>query len=142
MIQITERELARPRILLTAGMADEARAELHRLFPRAQGLADRLGLAELYAEAGDFNRAQRLMVAAYAERLAGMPAPGDIEVWWHAWPAPFAEPVRKATEADIPVEAGLVYAVMREESGYRPDVISGEELKAKLEAAGATVELK
>ncbi len=121
---IAEHELARPRILLAAGMTDEARAELHRLFPRAQGLADRLGLAELYAEAGDFNRPQRLMVAAYAERLAGMPAPDDIEVWWHAWPAPFAGPIRQATEAEVPVEPGLVYAVMREESGYRPDVVS------------------
>jgi soluble lytic murein transglycosylase len=121
---LTERELARPRILLAAGMLDEARAELHRLYPLAGGLADRLGLAELYEEAGDFHRSQRLMVAAYEERLAGMPAPEDLEVWWHAWPSPFAEPIRDATEAGIQVEPGLVYAVMREESGYRPDVVS------------------
>jgi len=121
---LTERELARPRILLAAGMVDEARAELHRLYPRARGLADRLGLADLYADAGDFHRPQRLMVAAYEARLSGMPAPDDLEVWWHAWPSPFTEPIRAATDDGVRVEPGLVYAVMREESGYRPEVIS------------------
>jgi soluble lytic murein transglycosylase len=123
-VALTERELARPRILLAAGMPDEAREELHRLYSRARGLADRLDLADLYAEAGDFHRSQQLMVAAYEKRLAGMPAPEDLEVWWHAWPSPFAEPIREATGEGVRVEPGLVYAVMREESGYRPEVIS------------------
>jgi soluble lytic murein transglycosylase len=121
---LTERDLARPRILLAAGMHAEARGELHRLYPRARGLADRLNLADLYAEAGDFHRSQRLMVSAYEERLAGMPATEDLEVWWHAWPSPYVEPIRQATGKGAWVEPGLVYAVMREESGYQPEVLS------------------
>jgi soluble lytic murein transglycosylase len=121
---IGERDLARPRILLEAGLVVEALAELDRLFSRARGLADRLVLAQLYAEAGNFNRPQRLMVDAYGARLAGMPAPEDLDVWWHAWPIPFTNPFREVAARGVRVEPGLVYAVMREESGYRPEALS------------------
>jgi len=119
-----EADLARPRILLEAGMPEEARWELARLDPRVRGLADRLNLAQLYAESGDYYRPELLMVEAYSERLTGLPAPGDLEVWWHAWPTPYAELFREIAESGVRVEPGLVYAVMREESGYRPEVVS------------------
>jgi soluble lytic murein transglycosylase len=122
--ELTTQDLARPRILLTAGMRDEALMELHRLAPRVEGLSDRLAVAQLYAESGDFNRPQRLMVAAYQNRLAKIPALDDLEVWWHAWPAPYREPFREVARGGVQVEPGLVYAVMREESGYRPEVVS------------------
>ena len=122
--QLAERDLMRARILLEAGMLAEARAELELLYPRARGLADRLNLAQLYAESGDFYRPGRLMVDAYSARLAGLPAPRDLEVWWHAWPTPFVDLFGEVAESGIRVEPGLVYAVMREESGYRPDVVS------------------
>ena len=114
----------RARILLEAGMLAEARAELELLYPRARGLADRLNLAQLYADSGDFYRPELLMVEGYSARLAGLPAPGDFEVWWHAWPTPFADLFREVAESGIRVERELVYAVMREESGYRPEVVS------------------
>jgi soluble lytic murein transglycosylase len=105
-------------------MLAEARAELDRLYPRVRGLADRLGVAQLYAESGDFHRGELLMVEAYGERLDGLPAAGDLEVWWHAWPTPFADLFRDVADDGIQLEPGLVYAVMREESGYRPEVVS------------------
>ena len=114
----------RARFLLEAGMLAEARAELELLYPRARGLADRLNLAQLYADSGDFYRPELLMVEGYSARLAGLPAAGDLEVWWHAWPTPFADLFREVAESGIHVEPGLVYAVMREESGYRPEVVS------------------
>jgi len=119
-----ERDLMRARILLEAGMLAEARAELELLYPRVRGLADRLNLAQLYAESGDFYRPELLMVEGYSARLAGRPAAGDLEVWWHAWPTPFVDLFREVAESGIRVEPGLVYAVMREESGYRPEVVS------------------
>ena len=122
--QLMERDLMRARILLEAGMLAEARAELELLYPRARGLADRLNLAQLYADSGDFYRPELLMVEGYSARLAGLPAPGDLEVWWHAWPTPFADLFREVAEGGIRVEPELVYAVMREESGYRPEVVS------------------
>jgi soluble lytic murein transglycosylase len=122
-LALSSAALARPEILLEADLREHALAELHLLFGRARGLVDRLALAELYADAGDYNRAQRLMVDAYDEALSQAPASGRIEVWWHAWPMPWADDVRLHAAAGG-VEPALVYAVMREESGYRPGALS------------------
>jgi soluble lytic murein transglycosylase len=116
-------DLARPEILLEAGLTDEAREELAQLFRRAKGVDDRIALASLYADAGDFNRAQRLVVNAYNERLARGPAPDHVELWWHAWPAPYEHELHRAARPGAP-SPELVYSIMREESGYRPEVIS------------------
>jgi soluble lytic murein transglycosylase len=91
---------------------------------RARGLDDRLALAALYADAGEYHRPQRLMVDAYQESLARGPAPGPVELWWHAWPVPFREAVKSAMQGRSGLEPELVYAIMREESGYRPEVLS------------------
>lgn len=116
--------LARVAILIDAGMHEAASEELARLFTAATGLSDRLALAELYSQTGDFHRAQRLVVDAYGDRLASAPALVDLDIWWHAWPTPFVDAFRKTAERGVQVEPGLVYAVMREESGYQPKVLS------------------
>lgn len=121
---LSSTQLTRARILLAAGMRDECRDELDRLYPLASGLSDRLSLAALYTELGEFHEPERLMIAAYNERLSAAPSPEDIEVWWYAWPAPFEVSFRRAAELGVRVESGLVYAVMREESGYLADVLS------------------
>jgi len=116
-------ELARPRILLEAGLEAEARAELAGLYERARGVDDRLALAGLYADAGEYDRAQRLVVIAYSQTLARGPVPEYAELWWHAWPAPYEDELAAAAREGGPA-AALVYSIMREESGYRPEVIS------------------
>jgi soluble lytic murein transglycosylase len=116
-------QLARPRILLEADLRDEAREELAQLFGRARGLEDRRALAELFSNAGDFSSAQRLVVDAYSIELARGPAPEDVELWWHAWPAPYESELEEAMGDGRPPRE-LVYSIMREESGYRPEVIS------------------
>ncbi|MGH0037710.1 MAG: transglycosylase SLT domain-containing protein [Myxococcota bacterium] len=121
---LSSADLARPRILLEAGMVDEAIVELSRVRRRARGLDDRLALAELYTEAGEYNRAQRLMVDAYQEPLARGPIPGAEAAWWYAWPTAYAELVDRATSGPGSVPPQLVYSIMREESGYRPKVRS------------------
>jgi len=133
-------ELSRPGILLEAGFTEEAREELDRLFGRARGLEDRLALADLYSNAGEFNRSQRLVVDAYAETLARGPVPEQLELWWHAWPAPFGTEVDRATAGGRTVEPGLVYAVMREESGYRPSVVSVSGARGLLQLMPETAE--
>ena len=117
-------ELARPEILLEAGRVDAARDELGRLYAKAESLADRLALADLYANAGDYHRAQRIVAGPYASALSRAPDAESIELWWHAWPAPFPESVADATRSRDGLEPSLVYAIMREESGYRPEVRS------------------
>jgi soluble lytic murein transglycosylase len=132
--------LERPRILLEAGLVDAARQELDRLARRARGMQDRLALAQLYANAGNFHRPQRLVVDAYTEQLARGPVPGHVELWWHAWPAPFDEEMRGARLEGSEVEPELVYSVMREESGYRPRVVSVSGARGLLQLMPATAE--
>jgi soluble lytic murein transglycosylase len=117
-------DVARPQILLEAGLDAEAERELDALHSRAAGVGDRLALSNLYAAIGNFHESQRLIVSAYSESLARGPAPSQVELWWHAWPAPFAEGMNRATANGDWIEPGLVYALMREESGYRPAVVS------------------
>ena len=114
----------RPRILIEAGMSEEARAEIARSVTGARGLGDRLELAQLATDAGDYHRAQRLVVDAYSEQLARGPIRRFEDLWWYAWPSAYAPEVGQATESEGSVEPALVYSIMREESGYRPDVIS------------------
>jgi soluble lytic murein transglycosylase len=133
-------DLVRARILIEAGLDDEARGELALLDTRARGLADRLGLAQLHAELGSFDRAQRLVVDGYGESLSRGPVPGQVELWWHAWPAPFEEDVRAVEAQGGRLDAGLLYSIMREESGYRPGVVSVAGARGLLQLMPATAE--
>ncbi len=116
--------LARVRILLEAGQGERALDELARASEQVGGLADRLELAQLYRNAGNFRSAQQLVVDPYQEVLARGPWPTLEELWWHAWPAAFLELVEDATRAPGSVDAALVLSIMREESGFRPKVVS------------------
>jgi len=136
---LTPAQLARPRILLEAGLTPEALGELDALFDRARGLEDRLALAALYADAGEWNRPQRLVVDAYSETLARSPDADSLDLWWYSWPAPFAEEVSGAT-AGRRVAPELVYAIMREESGYRPRVLSVSGARGLLQLMPETAE--
>jgi len=112
------------RVLLAAGLADEARSELRAQDARAAGLDDRLALGALHAGAGDWSGAQGLVVSAYGERLARGPANGPASLWRLAWPDAFADALASALPADAAIEPALVLAVMREESRYQPDAVS------------------
>ncbi len=117
-------DLARVRILMEAGLIEDGASETGRLTRRAKGLDDRIELARLLTSAGDYNRAQQVVVNAYTTPLAKGPVSGLEEVWWYAWPSAFSGFVDSATGAEGDVDPELVYSIMREESGYRPKVIS------------------
>jgi soluble lytic murein transglycosylase len=115
--------LLRPRILLEAGLIGDAGAEALSLAGRARRSADRLALAELFQDAGLFDAAQRVILDAYALPLSAGPRGGAPDLWWAAYPQAFATEVeRAAASAGIPPQ--LLFAVMREESGFRPEVLS------------------
>ena len=105
--------------MLEAGARESA-----RLTRRAAGLEDRVSLARLLTSAGDYNRAQRIVVDAYTTPLARGPVAGLEELWWYAWPSAYSGYVDAATGREDSVDPELVYSIMREESGYRPKVIS------------------
>ncbi len=116
--------LERVRVLIEAGLNHEARQEIGRLAAQARTLSDRLSVAHLATDAGDDHRAQRLAVDAYSVRLARGPVKRLEDLWWYAWPTAFSAEVSDATVSEASVEPALVYSIMREESGYRPEVIS------------------
>ncbi len=111
-------------ILVEAGILDGARRELENLLPRARRRADRVRLGELLARAGEHHRAERLMLDHDLLALAQGPRskigrrPFEL-----AWPRAFSEFLEPAARRHgaPPV---LVYSVMREESGFRPKVMS------------------
>lgn len=117
-------DLARPKILLAAGLRKLAIEEMRRTSRRARGLADRLAMAQLFSEAEEYHDALRVVVDAYTEDLARGPVPHLEELWWYAWPWAFQELVAASTSDSNSVEPALVYAIMREESGYRPQILS------------------
>ena len=122
--RLTPSALARVRILIDAGLHDYGAAETGRLVRRAGGLEDRLALARLLTTAADYHTAQQLVVDAYELPLARGPIPGQEELWRMAWPYAFSDYVESATRTAGSVQPTLVYAIMREESGFRPRVIS------------------
>ena len=131
-------DLRRIRILLEAGLLEAARDEVERLSRRARSLSERLELAQLASDAGDFHRAQRLVVDAYSEKLARGPLPHYEELWWYAWPAAYSSSVRGAARMSEAVEPALLYAVMREESNFRKDIVSPAGARGLLQIMTAT----
>jgi soluble lytic murein transglycosylase len=121
---LDDADLLAARILVAAGATDSARDELAALDARAAGLADRLAVGRLHAAAGDWAGAQQLVVAAYADRLARGPVPGQEALWRLAWPAAYPDALHDALPPDARVDRALVAAVMREESGFRSDAVS------------------
>jgi soluble lytic murein transglycosylase len=122
--------LARPRILVDAGLEELAREEIARLADGAGATAgaptasDRIALARLALAARDYARAQALVLADGAEALQRAPARGGDEPFRLAYPEAYADSVRAATADPAAVSPALVWAIMREESGYRADVVS------------------
>jgi soluble lytic murein transglycosylase len=116
-------EIQRIAILIEAGLLEEAEIETKILAETARSLDDRLAIAHLFSAAEHFHRAQRVVVDPYLRRLAGGPEPGREALWWFAWPTAFADLVTAASTARS-IDTALLNAVMREESGFRPKVLS------------------
>jgi len=120
--KLAPRDLARVRALVEAGLLEDAQQAIRALTRGRRG-ADLVTLARLYQATGAYHAAERLVIDPNLMRLAAGPRPRQEELWWLAWPDAYAQQV-EAAAAQHGVEAALVYAVMREESGYRPDILS------------------
>ena len=119
-----ERDLFAARVLVAAGLHDAGLRALQPLAARATNVDDRIAVGRLYVAAGDYHRAQTLVIGAYAEPLARGVAPGQEPLWQLAWPDAFATERRRAQPADARIDPWFVASILREESGYRPDAVS------------------
>jgi soluble lytic murein transglycosylase len=110
--------------LLEAGFDDLASLELQsRVYKKVLTREERLSLSRLLHEVGDHFRAVRLMMDGFGGSLEQGIDPAWTEAWHLAWPRPFGPAVEEAAR-EFGADPALVYAVMREESHYRPDVVS------------------
>lgn len=118
-------DLRRARILLAAGLFERAAREARPLARRSSAsLADRVTVARLFAEARDYHDAQSLILEALSEPLPRGPAPGSEEPWWLAWPRAYPGATASALAGRSAAKASLVWSIMREESAFRPAVVS------------------
>lgn len=109
--------------LVRLGLFDLAEDEFDRLSARYPN-EDELGwvLSALYDHVGAYNRSYRVPGGLDIVEL-GYPNDANRERWELAFPRPFAEDVRAASAARG-LDPYVVWAVMRQESGFRPDAHS------------------
>ena len=81
-----------------------------------------MAIGRVMVAADDFAGAQTIVVSALVDRLAEGLRAGVERLWRLAWPRAFPEAVAMAD--DLGVERELVWAIMREESSFRPRVHS------------------
>ena len=89
---------------------------------QALGSDWRRDLTETYLGLGEISRPYQLSVATWQES-ASAPRPEDAWLWNAAWPRPHRAAVSVAAQAEQ-LDPALLYAVMRQESGYNPHALS------------------
>lgn len=110
-------------LLLEVGLRDLARGEFKALFRDFSGRDDALAaLADLLDRSGAYPLAHRL-----PDRIGGWkdtyPTEKTRRIWQIAYPKAFPQVVKKwADRRDLP--RGLVWAIMRKESGFAPRIKS------------------
>ncbi|MFQ5513454.1 MAG: transglycosylase SLT domain-containing protein [Myxococcota bacterium] len=105
--------------LIDSGFDDNARDELRSWLSDSLTREERLEAARLLHRLGDHFRAVRVLIDGFGGALEQGIDPDWREAWQMAWPRPFDSWVRRAVE-EFGFDPALVYAVMREESTYRP----------------------
>ncbi len=116
--------LRRARLLLDGGFPEVAQDELVSFSEETRVAREqRIALARLFYRTGDPHRAQQLIQNGFGAALDRGIDPLWRDAWELAWPRAFRESVALASE-EFQFDSSLVYAIMREESEYRPEVSS------------------
>jgi len=113
-------------MLHRVGLDDEAEDALREREGTISAAAGARSLETLCATYKYVDRARRMHQIAQqipAAMVATAPGPKNRWAWECLFPRPFSEAV-EAAEHDLALPPGLVYAVMRQESGFDPRVIS------------------
>ncbi|HEV8551131.1 MAG TPA: transglycosylase SLT domain-containing protein, partial [Polyangiaceae bacterium] len=99
-----------------------------------EGLCSTYGLLDVAAR-----RFQIAQTEVLARTLASAPSAANRWQWECVYPRPYADAVIDAArDADIP--SALLYAVMRQESAFRPDVVSGAGARGLMQLLPSTAE--
>ena len=116
--------LRRAALLFEAGYPESVGFELEPLLGSSCAVPDCVRLGSLLAGIGEYHQAQKLVVARFSSPLGQGLRSGYEELFWLAWPPAYEELVRASAPESGRVDPALVWAIMREESGFRPGVMS------------------
>ena len=119
-----EARLRRAALLLEAGYIESVRFAIEPLLARPCAISDCIRLGSILAGIGDYHGAQKLVVGSHLGLLGQGLQPGFEALFWLSWPPAYADSVRASLPVSERVDPALVWAIMREESGFRPGVMS------------------
>jgi soluble lytic murein transglycosylase len=127
----------RGRTLLRLGLYTLAQGEFDKL-QASYANEDEIGwvVSLLYHHAGAYDRSHHVPGDREDLKLS-WPAPANMERWTVAYPTPFSELVFPAAE-ERTLDAFWVYAIMREESGFRPRIESWANARGLLQLMEGT----
>lgn len=130
-------QFLRGRAFLRMGLYDLAEGEF-AAWRSAYPNEDEIGwvVSLMYHHAGAFERSHHVPGERLDLNLA-YPAPGNLERWQVAYPTPFEESVTDAANA-LGLDRYWVYAIMREESGFRPEIESWANARGLLQLMEGT----
>jgi soluble lytic murein transglycosylase len=115
------------RLLHAVGLDAEAEKELagaEREISRAHPGREDEALCLAYSELAPKSRAYRVGArAASLAELMAPPVPGREWLWDCVYPRPYA-PLVSEIGGLVAIEPELIYAIIRQESGFRPEVVS------------------
>ena len=120
----SEAAAVRIALLTEAGLLEAARREL--LLEVSEGVlaGQRVRVGRLWVAAGDYHRAQQLVIDSTPHSFAQGIRPGEEALVSLAWPAAYPQIVVSSADGMEGVDPELVWAIMREESSFRPQVMS------------------
>lgn len=112
-------------ILLRSGLTDEARNEFDAAFGQVSSPTAELHLLEaaLYHAGGHIDISHQILRREVPDFSYAWPLPDDDRWWLTAYPLGFAALLKEAAKSHQ-VPWCLVMAVMREESGFNPEIVS------------------
>ena len=139
---LSETSAARIALLTEAGLLPQARSELKALLGPVSGSAEKIRVGRLLIAAEDYHGAQQLVIEGSAMDLAQGIRTGEEAIFWLAWPAAYPTLVGASLQNLEGVDPFLVWAIMREESGFRPKVMSSAGAMGLLQLMPSTARLQ
>lgn len=111
----------KPRLLAALGMQDEARVEMAAARKKnGDRKAPFPGLARIYVEMGEYGSA----IALFLQNRPIKWETASLPLWAVGYPVAFADHIGQQAAANS-LSEGLVYALVRAESGFSPTIRSG-----------------
>ncbi len=115
--------LSKGKLLLDLGFNKDASVEFTLAEARCSDTGTLLEIAGLQTKAGDYFRPQRVMLNSFQEYLREDKGQLNADIWAFAFPLGFSDYVKMNADKNS-LNPYLIHAIIREESTYRPEVVS------------------